>query len=107
MVNPNEELGHGIHDLVSRTSYVAFHGYRAPPDFAEAPSIMLENWCWMKTELKKLSRHHAAIDDNYLKAWVEEHPGEALPPAEMPDDMLDSLVASRNWNRAMWFLGQL
>lgn len=37
------ELGHGIHDLVSRTSFVKFNGHRAPTEFAEAPSVMLEN----------------------------------------------------------------
>jgi Zn-dependent oligopeptidase len=34
------ELGHGIHDLVSRTIYSRFHGTSTVRDFVEAPSQM-------------------------------------------------------------------
>merc|ERR1711939_383107 len=51
------ELGHGIHDLVSRTTYSRFHGTNTVRDFVEAPSQMLENWCWTPSQLKALSRH--------------------------------------------------
>ena len=40
------ELGHGIHDLAGRTKYSRFHGTSVVRDFVEAPSQMLENWCW-------------------------------------------------------------
>jgi len=103
----SKELGHGIHDLVSRTAYVAFHGFRAPPDFAESPSIMLENWCWVKAELEKMSCHFTTLDSKYHESWKKENPGVAVPPTRIPDNLLDSLVASRNSNRSMWFLRQL
>ncbi|CRK41272.1 hypothetical protein BN1723_018810, partial [Verticillium longisporum] len=40
------ELGHGIHDLAGRTKHSRFHGTSVVRDFVEAPSQMLENWCW-------------------------------------------------------------
>ena len=41
------ELGHGIHDLVAQTRYARFHGASTAADFNEAPSQMLEQWCWL------------------------------------------------------------
>lgn len=52
------ELGHGIHDLSGRCKYSRFHGAETAMDFSEAPSQMLENWCWDATALKKLSGHY-------------------------------------------------
>ncbi|KAI5865672.1 peptidase M3A/M3B [Durotheca rogersii] len=37
------ELGYGMHNLLWRARYVRFHRTNRPPDFAEAPSVMLEN----------------------------------------------------------------
>ncbi|KPM38153.1 hypothetical protein AK830_g8410 [Neonectria ditissima] len=101
------ELGHGIHDLVSRTSYVAFHGHRSPPDFAEAPSVMLENWCWMKDQLKLLSCHFTKLDPRILRDWQKNHPGQEVPPEKIPEELLNDLVRSRTHNRALWYLRQL
>lgn len=52
------ELGHGIHDLSGRCKYSRFHGAETVMDFNEAPSQMLENWCWDATALKHLSGHY-------------------------------------------------
>ncbi|KAJ9148665.1 Metallopeptidase [Pleurostoma richardsiae] len=101
------ELGHGIHDLVSRTSNVRFHGPRAPPDFFEVPSVMLENWCWMKNELRQMSCHYTRLGPEYMASWQAEHPGEACPPEKIPEEMLEGLVQSRYMDRALWFLRQL
>ncbi|KAI0149260.1 peptidase family M3 [Pestalotiopsis sp. NC0098] len=101
------ELGHGIHDLVSKTAYTAFHGHRAPADFAEAPSIMLENWCWMKDELRRMSCHYSRLAPKYLEAWQTSNPGKPHPPEKCPDELLEGLIRSRNHNRAMWYLRQL
>lgn len=51
------ELGHGIHDLVSQTKYAYTHGTAVMWDFVEAPSQMLENWCWTPEVLESLSSH--------------------------------------------------
>src|SRR3569833_47957 len=44
------EIGHGIHNLVTRTTY-ADHHMMIVRDFVEAPSQMLENWCWIPSML--------------------------------------------------------
>jgi metallopeptidase MepB len=50
------EFGHGVHHLVSRTRYARFHGPAGTPvDLGEAPSQMLENWCWDAGLLKRMS----------------------------------------------------
>ncbi|KAF5624965.1 hypothetical protein F52700_9340 [Fusarium sp. NRRL 52700] len=101
------ELGHGIHDLLARTNYVAFHGHRSPPDFAEALSVMLERWCWMEPELKRLGLHYTRTDPQLKEKWLQEHPKEELPPAQIPDDMIKRLIQGRQVTRSLWFLRQM
>ena len=66
------ELGHGIHDLVSKTIYSRFHGTSTVRDFVEAPSQMLENWCWTPSQLKALSHHYSSLSPEYEAAWREQ-----------------------------------
>ncbi|RKK17837.1 hypothetical protein BFJ63_vAg2960 [Fusarium oxysporum f. sp. narcissi] len=101
------ELGHGIHDLLARTNYVAFHGHRSPPDFAEAFSVMLEKWCWMKPELKRLGLHYTSKDLHLKEKWLREHPREDLPPERIPDDTIERLIKGRQVTRPLWYLRQL
>lgn len=82
------ELGHGIHDLAARTRYSYFHGTAVTSDFVEAPSQMLENWCWTPSVLKSLSRH-----------WETNEP--------IPDDLVGKLVTTKHLNEAIGSLGQL
>lgn len=82
------ELGHGIHDLAGRTRYSYFHGTSTVLDFVEAPSQMLENWCWTPSVLKSLSKH-----------WET---GE-----QIPDELIEKLVSTKRLNSAIGALGQL
>lgn len=101
------ELGHGIHDLLSRTQYSRFHGWRSPPDYAESLSIMLEDWCWLGDELKKLGCHYTASDPILLQEWQNQHPGQEQPPITIPDSLVNPLVSNRHAFRALYMLGQL
>ncbi|OWB78197.1 hypothetical protein B5S32_g2385 [[Candida] boidinii] len=83
------ELGHGIHDLLGKTTYSRFSGTSVSWDFVECPSQMLEYWTWSANELKGLSSH-------YLE-----------PSKKLPDDLIDSLVKSKNVNGALFNLRQL
>ena len=82
------ELGHGIHDLVAVTQYSRFHGTDVVRDFVEAPSQMLENWCWTKAELTSLSSHY-------------------ITGKRIPVDLLDSIIRSKHVNSALFNLRQL
>ncbi|KAH9845129.1 Peptidase family M3 [Teratosphaeria destructans] len=100
------ELGHGIHDLVSKTIYSRFHGTNTVRDFVEAPSQMLENWCWTPSQIKSLSKHWSYLSPEYEKAWLAS--GNTERPAEtMPDDLVQSIVKTRHVNDALFNLRQL
>ncbi len=102
------ELGHGIHDLVAKTTYSRFHGTSVVRDFVEAPSQMLENWCWTPSQLKSLSRHYSYLSDDYSKSWQENAKnGKSQPPEQIPDELLDNLIRTKHVNDAMAELRQL
>ncbi|KAF4879957.1 Saccharolysin [Colletotrichum siamense] len=102
-----DELGHALHDLICRTKYTRFHGTRVKPDFGEAPSTMLENWCWMPDELVKMSRHYTRVDPTYAAKWKEDHDDAELPAEKIDEKLVERLVESRSLNRALWFLRQI
>ncbi|KAH8653866.1 hypothetical protein BX600DRAFT_489382 [Xylariales sp. PMI_506] len=101
------ELGHGIHDLVSKTKHVQFHGTRLPVDMVETPSLLLENWCWDKGVLRELSCHYTTLGPQYLSEWQKQNPGLPNTVSEMSNEMLDSIVKSRNMNKGLYYLHQL
>lgn len=106
------ELGHGIHDLVSRTQYSRFHGTNTVRDFVEAPSQMLENWCWTPSQLKSLSRHYSYLSDDYKQAWEEsvaknDTTSGKQPPEHIPDSLIDSIIRTKHVNDALFNLRQL
>ncbi len=104
------ELGHGIHDLVSRTRYSRFHGTRTVRDFVEAPSQMLEHWCWNPKQLKSLSKHYSYLSSEYEQAWHEageEQKNADRPSETMPDELIDSLIKTKHVNDALFNLRQL
>ena len=102
------ELGHGIHDLVSRTIYSRFHGTNTVRDFVEAPSQMLENWCWTPSQLKALSKHYSYLSSEYNEAWQEASSGDKSKPEEtIPDDLIQKLIKTKNLNGALFNLRQL
>jgi metallopeptidase MepB len=99
------ELGHGIHDLVSRTTYSRFHGTSTVRDFVEAPSQMLENWCWTPSQIKSLSRHWSYLTPEYTAAYKAS--GAQQPAENMPDELIQSIVKTRHVNDALFNLRQL
>jgi metallopeptidase MepB len=106
------ELGHSIHDLVSKTRFARCHGPPATPvDFGEAPSQLLENWCRLPEVLKPLSKHWSYLSSECLDAWKDEVQavGEVLqqPPEQLPDEIIKKLVTTLNVNQSLFHLVEL
>ncbi|KAI9692965.1 MAG: hypothetical protein M1822_004960 [Bathelium mastoideum] len=105
------ELGHGIHDLVGRTAYARFHGTNTVRDFVEAPSQMLENWCWTPSQLRGLSKHYSHVAPSYADEYAEALKAKGEPvelaPEQMPDELIDSIVRTKHVNDALFNLRQL
>jgi thimet oligopeptidase len=52
------EFGHLLHHLFGgRTRWAGLSGVRTEWDFVEAPSQMLEEWCWDASVLQRFARH--------------------------------------------------
>ncbi|KAH9891674.1 Metalloprotease [Cubamyces lactineus] len=69
------EMGHIFHELLSKTRFARFHGTTVAGDFMEAPSQMLEEWCYEPKVLTLMSSHYqtkkpldAEFIDKLLKA---------------------------------------
>ena len=83
------EFGHGLHHMLTRIDYAGVSGISGVPwDAVELPSQFLENWCWEKEALAVISGHHET--------------GEPLP-----DDMLEKMLAAKNFQSAMMVVRQL
>jgi len=82
------EFGHCMHEICSVSKFPRFHGTCVECDFVEAPSQMLENWCWDPSVLKKLSMH------------VET--GESIP-----DSLIDRMLKAKNLNKGLFWLRQI
>ncbi|KAJ3573206.1 hypothetical protein NP233_g2580 [Leucocoprinus birnbaumii] len=82
------EMGHVFHGLLSRTRYARFHGTSVARDFVEAPSQMLENWCWEPKVLEKMSSH-----------YQKKEPLGA--------DLIEKIIKSRYVNVGLFYLRQL
>jgi len=82
------EMGHVFHGLLSRTRYSRFHGTSVARDFVEAPSQMLENWCWEPKVLEKMSCHY-----------------ERKVPLDK--ELIEKIIKSRYVNVGLFYLRQL
>ncbi|KAG8740405.1 hypothetical protein FRC10_004356 [Ceratobasidium sp. 414] len=82
------EMGHVFHGLLSKTRFARFHGTSVARDFVEAPSQMLENWCWEPEVLTKMSSH-----------FEKKEP--------LSDDIIKKLIDSRYVNVGLFYLRQI
>ena len=82
------EFGHILHMSLTKADFVRFSGASTEWDFVEAPSQIMENWCWDAGVLARFARHYGT--------------GE-----EIPGDLVRQLVAARDLNVALTTLRQI
>ncbi|RJG42678.1 oligopeptidase A [Motilimonas pumila] len=83
------EFGHGIHHMLTKIETSGVSGINGVPwDAVELPSQFLENWCWEPEALAFISGHYET--------------GEPLP-----QDMLDKMLAAKNYHSALMMVRQL
>lgn len=83
------EFGHGIHHMLTQVDASSVAGINGVPwDAVELPSQFLENWCWQDEALSFISGHYET--------------GEPLP-----QELLDKMLAAKNFQSAMQMLRQL
>lgn len=70
------EFGHVLHEMLARAERLRYSGAETQFDFVEAPSQMLEHWCWEPDVLNSFARHRQT--------------GEP-----MPDELLTGLIAAK------------
>ncbi len=83
------EFGHGIHHMLTQIDVADVSGINGVPwDAVELPSQFLENWCWENEALEHISGHFET--------------GESLPK-----ELLDNMLAAKNFQSAMMMVRQL
>lgn len=71
------EFGHALHFLLSKGEFISQSAFKTKMDFVEAPSQLLEHWCWNPRILEKLTKHYKTgkpLSKEKIKALVSsEH----------------------------------
>lgn len=75
------EFGHSLHGIFANTTYKSLSGTNVLWDFVELPSQFMENYSTEKEFLHSFARHYTT-------------------GAPLPDELIDKVVASRNYNAA-------
>ncbi len=82
------EFGHVLHNSLGHTRRARFAGFNTEWDFVEAPSQIMEHWCWTPEVLQRFARHHQT--------------GEPIPV-----DLVRQLAAARDLHVGLLTLRQI
>ena len=74
------EFGHALHGLLSKVTYPEIAGTNVATDFVELPSQLYEHWLEQPDVLRRFARHYQT-------------------GAPMPEELLQRLIAARNFNQ--------
>jgi metallopeptidase MepB len=101
------ELGHAMHNLLSKTTYGRFHGTNVDTDFVEVPARMFENFVWNPTILSSMSCHYSHLSPEYMQLWQaeqsqSENESRKQPPKNLPEDVAKKLKLGKHVNGAIY-----
>lgn len=82
------EFGHILHMSLTRADFTRFSGANTEWDFVEAPSQIMEEWCWQPDVLQTFARHYET----------------GIP---IPEELVRDLVKARHLNVALHTLRQV
>lgn len=83
------EFGHGLHHLLTRVEHAGASGINGVAwDAVELPSQFMENWCWEPEGLALISGHYET-------------------GAPLPQDLLDKMLAAKNFQSGLMMVRQL
>ncbi len=83
------EFGHGLHHLLTEIDWAGVSGINGVAwDAVELPSQFMENWCWQPEALELISGHYQTQQS-------------------LPSELLDKLLAARNFQSGMMMVRQL
>ncbi|MCK5918907.1 MAG: M3 family metallopeptidase, partial [Cocleimonas sp.] len=83
------EFGHGLHHMLTQVDYLQVSGINGVEwDAVELPSQFMENWCWQRETLDKISGHYKT--------------GEKLP-----SNLLKKMQAAKDFRAGVVMLRQL
>ena len=83
------EFGHGLHHMLTRIEHAGVSGINGVAwDAVELPSQFMENWCWEPEGLALISAHYET-------------------GAPLPQDLLDKMLAAKNFQSGMMMVRQL
>lgn len=83
------EFGHGLHHMLTQVDCLSVSGINGVAwDAVELPSQFLENWCWAKESLELISGHYLSGDP-------------------LPAELLDKMLAVKNYQSGMKMVRQL
>ena len=87
VVTTFHEFGHVLHMTLSQAHFTRFSGAQTEWDFVEAPSQIMEHWCWQPDVLARFARHYET--------------GEPIPT-----ELVEQLAATKNLNTGLFHLRQ-
>jgi thimet oligopeptidase len=82
------EFGHILHQVLTRANRSRFSGTATERDFVEAPSQMLEHWCWEPAVLQRFARQYET--------------GQPIPA-----DLVARMIEAKNLDSGVIYLRQL
>jgi thimet oligopeptidase len=82
------EFGHILHMSLTKADFSRFSGANTEWDFVEAPSQIMEEWCWQPQVLQTFARHYRTDEP-------------------IPEDLVRDLVRARHLNVALHTLRQV